>query len=107
MIMVIQPHNDLTSSASHTRQKSTNTAVSSSVDSQATATPSSASAEKNVQLSAQAQTIERLEAKIVSSEGTDTSKIEQIKQQIADGSYEVNSNRIAEKMLSQEAFLAG
>jgi negative regulator of flagellin synthesis FlgM len=107
MIMVIQPNNDLTSSANHTRQKSTNTAVSSSVDSQATAASSSANPEKNVQLSAQAQTIERLEAKIVASDGTDASKIEQIKQQIANGSYEIDSNRIAEKMLNQEALLGG
>jgi len=105
--MVIQPSNDLNSSASLTRQKSNASAVSSPADSQTAPASSSAGVEKNVQLSAQAQTIERLEAKIVAADGIDKSKVEQIKQQIANGSYEVNSHRVAEKMLDQEALLSG
>ena len=105
--MVIQPNTDL-SNASQARQKaasSSNAAPSPSSSTQGGERNSSASTEKNVQLSSQAQTIERLEAKILSSEGVDSAKVEDIKQQLADGSYQIDSGSIADKLLTQDALL--
>ncbi|MGS2717506.1 flagellar biosynthesis anti-sigma factor FlgM [Eionea flava] len=105
--MVIQPGNDLTSNTSQARHKAANQGVSSSLDKAQSASTSIASTEKNVQLSPEAQTIERLEAKITASEGVDSAKVEQIKQQIAEGSYEINSQRLAENIVNQDSLLGG
>lgn len=106
--MVIQPGNDLTANTSHARQKGLNQSVSSSTD-KTQAAPSSVvgDTEKNVQLSTQAQSIERLEAKITASDGVDTAKVEQIKQQIAEGSYTIDSQRLADNLLKQDQSLSG
>ncbi|MFT5422074.1 MAG: negative regulator of flagellin synthesis FlgM [Candidatus Endobugula sp.] len=61
---------------------------------------------KEVQLSQEAQVIERLETKIHHSEGTDTAKIDRIKQEIADGSYTVNSANIADQLMKQDELIA-
>ncbi|EGG94487.1 Negative regulator of flagellin synthesis flgM [gamma proteobacterium IMCC1989] len=104
--MVIQPNTDLTN-ASQARQKAASSATASPSDaSSSTAKNTEVAAEKNVQLSSQAQTIEKLEAKILSSEGVDSAKVEEIKQQIADGSYEMNSSNIADKLLAQENLMS-
>lgn len=103
--MVIQPGNDLTSNTSQARHKVANQGVSSSSEKATPAATPADSTEKNVQLSSQAQTIERLEAKITTSEGVDSAKVEQIKQQIAEGSYEVDSQRLAENILNQDSLL--
>jgi negative regulator of flagellin synthesis FlgM len=103
--MVIQPNTDLTN-ASQTRHKAaSNAPTSNSGAPQTDAKSSGASTEKSVQLSSQAQAIEKLEAKILSSDGVDRAKVDDIKQQIADGSYEINSGSIADKILAQETLL--
>jgi negative regulator of flagellin synthesis FlgM len=104
--MVIQPNTDLTN-ASQTRHKAASNAPTSTAGAPPSDTKSSgSSAEKSVQLSSQAQAIEKLEAKILSSEGVDKAKVEDIKQQIANGSYEMNSGSIADKILAQEKLLS-
>jgi negative regulator of flagellin synthesis FlgM len=103
--MVIQPNTDLTN-ASQTRHKAaSNTTTSASSVSQNDTKSSANGTEKSVQLSSQAQAFEKLEAKILSSEGVDKAKVEDIKQQISNGSYEINSGNIADKILAQERLL--
>jgi negative regulator of flagellin synthesis FlgM len=103
--MVIQPNTDLTN-ASQARHKAASNAPASPSDASSNAAQSNnVATERNVQLSSQAHTIEKLEAKILSSEGVDKAKVEEIKQQIADGSYEMNSSNIADKLLAQENLL--
>jgi negative regulator of flagellin synthesis FlgM len=104
--MVIQPNTDLTN-ASQTRNKAASNAPTSTSGMLQNDTKSSANGtEKNVQLSSQAQAIEKLEAKILSSDGVDKTKVEDIKQQLANGSYEMNSGNIADKILTQEKLLS-
>jgi negative regulator of flagellin synthesis FlgM len=106
--MVIHNNSDLTSNTStHSRHKA-GSANGPATKSDATSSPAETAVDNkptNVQLSQQAQTIERLETKIQHSEGVDTAKVDQLKQSIADGSYEVNNERLAEKLLNHENLL--
>lgn len=108
MIMVIHSNNDITSNANtHSRQKAGSAHLSNNKAEHSPASDKSTvnHAVKDVQLSQEAQTIKRLETKIQSSEGVDTAKVDHIKQQIADGSYEINSQRIADQLLTHDALL--
>lgn len=59
-------------------------------------------ADEQVQLSSQASTMQRVEAKIQSMPDVDMDKVERIKQQIANGEFAVNADRIAGKLLQEE-----
>ena len=106
--MVIHSNNDITSNANaHARQKagSANLSSNNASHSPAADKPVESNVAKDVQLSQEAQSIKRLETKIESSEGVDTAKVDHIKQQIADGNYEINSQSIAEQILKQDQLL--
>lgn len=109
--MVINTNTDLTSNTNtHSRHKTSGASVavdkaSSSADGGNLKHNSDAGV-KEVQLSQEAQIIERLETKINHSEGTDTAKIDRIKQEIADGSYTMNSANIAEQLMKQDELIA-
>lgn len=103
--MVIDPGNPNInkaglSSASTSGQKTKSTEGESQT--QTKGQPASSSTD-SVSLSSQAQAIGRLEQAVNQSQGVDEAKVEAIRQALADGSYQSNSNAIAEKMLSQEA----
>jgi len=105
MIMVIQSNNDVTSS-SLARQKASSAGIAGNQASkQSDQSPAVPAKQPEVQLSAEAKSIERLEGKIAASEGIDTAKIAQIKQQIADGSYEINNSAIADGLLQRDNML--
>jgi negative regulator of flagellin synthesis FlgM len=53
----------------------------------------------NVSLSDKAKNLKELEASIKSQPDVDKEKVERIKAAIADGSYSVNSEKVAQKML--------
>lgn len=62
--------------------------------------PGASSSEDSVELSPQAQTLKQLESKIIASADIDRAKVDSIRQAIADGSYTINSDNIADKMLA-------
>ncbi|MGH1472258.1 MAG: flagellar biosynthesis anti-sigma factor FlgM [Cellvibrionaceae bacterium] len=65
------------------------------------------SAEKDsVNLSPEAQALKRLEAQIQNSPDIDSEKVAAIKKAIADGNFQINVERIVERMLEQDAFLS-
>ncbi len=98
--MVIQSNNDVTSSTL-ARQKAHATGNNSNAVAKDTQANSPVD-KQEVSLSAEAKSIERLEAKIAASEGTDTAKIDLIKQKIADGSYVINSEAIADGLIERD-----
>ncbi|WP_439134124.1 flagellar biosynthesis anti-sigma factor FlgM [Pseudomaricurvus sp.] len=59
-----------------------------------------------VSLSSQAQQLSQLESKIQATPDVDTQRVADIKQAIADGTYEINPDRIAESMLAQDNFFS-
>ncbi|MAZ88287.1 MAG: flagellar biosynthesis anti-sigma factor FlgM [Cellvibrionaceae bacterium] len=59
-------------------------------------------AKPEVSLSSQAQTLNRLESNIQAADDVDSDRVAAIQKAIADGSFEINAERIAENMLSQD-----
>ena len=56
----------------------------------------------SVELSDQGQKLARMEAKLASVDEVDTVKVESIRQAIESGTYEINPQRIAEKLLDSD-----
>ena len=64
-----------------------------------------AGAKDSVSLTPQAQQFNKLQQKASNSSGVDSSKVNDIKKAIAEGKYEVNIQRLAEKLASFESDL--
>ncbi len=56
----------------------------------------------SVQLSQAARVMTELEAKVISSTDVDTAKVERLQQAVADGSYNIDPEKIADKMLGSD-----
>ncbi len=56
----------------------------------------------SVQLTDTAARLSELEAEVNAAEGVDIKRVEAIKEQIADGSYEVDADRIADALMTME-----
>lgn len=67
--------------------------------------PAGATAKDQVSLTPEAKQLRDLEAKVASMPEVDSNRVNQIKQQLANGSFEVNPERIASKMMSLERAL--
>ncbi|MBU3071144.1 flagellar biosynthesis anti-sigma factor FlgM [Aestuariicella sp. G3-2] len=65
-------------------------------------TPSQSVQKPEVSLSSQAQSLNQLESKIHATPDVDTQRVAEIKQALAEGTYEINPERIAERMLAQD-----
>ncbi|HEY5717047.1 MAG TPA: flagellar biosynthesis anti-sigma factor FlgM [Motiliproteus sp.] len=68
--------------------------------------PSSAPAE-TVKLSAEAQTLRKLEEQVAQLPDVDTDRVARIKQAIDDGAYKIDPERVAAKLLQLEDQLFG
>jgi negative regulator of flagellin synthesis FlgM len=100
--MVIDPNNSgpgrtSTSGASISRQKP---ATSSSNEN----LKQNGAESVSVSLSSEAKTLGRLEQAVHTSPDVDEQKVASIKQAVADGRYQIDANRIAERMLNQGGF---
>lgn len=59
----------------------------------------------SVDLSSRGQSLNRLEENLANTPDVDTARVENIKQAIAEGRFEVDAERIAENILNQEDLL--
>lgn len=66
-----------------------------------------AAGQDTVKLTDQAQSLSQLEQKISDAPDTNSSKVDSIKAAIMDGSYQINSDSIAKKLMSSETALFG
>lgn len=66
-------------------------------------TSQSAAADAEVSLSSQAQQLQAIEERLRELPEVDSARVEQIKQAIADGSYQIDSGRIADKLIAAES----
>ncbi len=62
-----------------------------------------APADSQVKLSSQAQQLQAIEERLRDLPEVDSARVEQIKQAIADGSYQPDSSRIADKLIALES----
>lgn len=100
--MVIDPGN-INKSGTNTQSAHTAKAKSPAVPERSPVEPSTSTASRDsVSLSSQAQSLARLEGAMKDSPDVDQSKVERIKQALAEGSYGVDSYSIADKMLSRD-----
>ena len=65
----------------------------------------SSTADRGVSLTDTAAKLQRLEAQIANQPVVDSQKVESVKKAIADGSFKIDSNRIADKMADFESLL--
>lgn len=100
--MIIDSNSGIYSSGGGAKTKSSAAAGASKDSSPTKATNAPQPEGRNVSLSNEAQTLNRLEAQINASPDIDAAKVAEIKQAIADGTFEINAERIAEKMLGQD-----
>ena len=66
---------------------------------------SAQSTSDNVVLTSQAQSLQKAVSAAMESDGVDVSKVEKLKQAINDGTYEINYESIASRMIEEEAEL--
>ncbi|MDC0663350.1 flagellar biosynthesis anti-sigma factor FlgM [Marinobacter sp. SS21] len=62
---------------------------------------------ENVKLSSQAKELKQLEQRLSSYPETDDDRIEQIKAALADGSYKIDAEKLAQKMLEMDESIFG
>ncbi|MCP4596067.1 flagellar biosynthesis anti-sigma factor FlgM [Neptuniibacter sp.] len=94
------------SQATTTRARTTeqgNSAPKSSSGSAPVQAPSSKG--DTVQLSDAAQTLQNVEKKLANTPDVDSARVERLKQEIESGSYQINAERVAEKMLNFDNLL--
>lgn len=58
-----------------------------------------------VNLSTTAQTLQNVEKKLANTPDVDSERVERLKQEIESGSYQINAERVAEKMLNFDNLL--
>jgi negative regulator of flagellin synthesis FlgM len=103
--MVIDPNNRLTNVSSNTARSRSASGLNQDSAGKADNAKEkpTASDGDSVLLSQEAQALKRLEAHINSSPDIDGARVAAIKRAIAEGKFEINVERIAEKMLQQDS----
>lgn len=91
----------------NTKSTSTKSAKSEESSSSSSASGTKTAGKDTVKLTDQALSLSQLEQKISEASDTNTSKVDSIKAAIMDGSYQINSDSIAKKLMNSETALFG
>ena len=86
-----------------TISSSHNSAQTNTIKNNSVTTGKSASAGESVQLSKDARQLQSVSQRLADMPSVNSDKVAQLKQAIADGSYQIDNERVASKMLSLEA----
>jgi negative regulator of flagellin synthesis FlgM len=103
--MVIDPNNGLNPANTGGARNRSAGGVTEKPDSAPTNSQAAPAAGDNVVLSTEAQTLNRLEAQINAAPEVNAARVAAIKEAIANGSFEINADRIAERMLDNDDML--
>ena len=103
--MVIDPNNRLPATSSNSARNKPADVDPSQGQKQAEPVENNDAGRDSVQLSPEAQALKRLEAQINASPDIDIGRVAAIKRAIAEGNFEINVERIAERMLQQDNLL--
>ena len=101
--MVIEPGNNSINTHSNASGKTKSPAPAESKVESATTTP--AKQAESVSLSSAAQSVAKLESEIAAVSDVDLEKVSSLKSAVDSGSYTVDSNTLAQKLLEQDGFL--
>lgn len=100
--MVIDPGNSGVNKSSVTTQGGSSSRAKPSEGNGPSAASAKPEAKDSVSLSAQAQELSRLESAAMNSADVDEAKVAAVKQALANGSYQIDAESIAQKMLDQD-----
>ncbi|NHN39467.1 flagellar biosynthesis anti-sigma factor FlgM [Pseudomaricurvus alcaniphilus] len=100
--MVIDSNSNIHSSSGSPRNRVDARGTDTKSSSQPESSGSQASSKPDVSLSTQARLLHKLESQISSSPDVNSDRVADIKRAIAEGSYQINPERIAERMLEQD-----
>jgi len=108
--MVIDPHNGVNpanSNIGNTRNKTASSSASGGIEggTHNAANGLEKQGQEQVSLSQEAKLLNRLEEKIATAPDIDNDRVAAIKLALENGTYEVNAERIAERILEQDEFL--
>lgn len=103
--MIIDPNNKLPTSGSNSTRSKAAGIGSQTEQKQSSSLEKVDSNHDRVQLSPEALALKRLEAQINASPDIDVGRVAAIKRAIAEGNFEINVERIAERMLQQDNLL--
>lgn len=95
----MQINNNGINTTTNSSQNSQKTSSSSKTDGNSSAPANSSD---NIELSPEARNLTELESKIIASADVDVKRVEEIKQAISDGTYKIDADSIATKMLSND-----
>lgn len=91
----LQPQNTRTANASRAANK----------QAQAQSQPNQAAPNDTVNLTPSAQNLQRLEQSLATTPAVDHNRVDSIRQALANGQYEINSQRIADQLLQSDQAL--
>jgi negative regulator of flagellin synthesis FlgM len=100
--MVIDPSNPSLNKTTSSTSGGSKLKPTPGVESSAGGKTTAQAAGDNVSLSQEAQVLGRVEQAMKNSPEVDEAKVSAIRQAIAEGRYQINSERIAERMLAQD-----
>ncbi|TQV84126.1 flagellar biosynthesis anti-sigma factor FlgM [Exilibacterium tricleocarpae] len=103
--MVINSNNGINPPGAEANRGKTGAAGNSTATAKSGAQATGGKDREDVVLSREAQALARLEARIQTTADVDTDKVDAIKAAIAGGRFEVNAERIAERLLQQDDLL--
>lgn len=100
--MVINPNTNINSSDGRVKSHSEARALDNKLAAKETGSQTTDSPNTDVSLSSQAQSLSKLESQINRSPEVNAERVAELKKAIADGSYQINPQRIAQRMLDQD-----
>ena len=94
--------NSLTQSSISTAGKKVQSAITVSAENQQQAAAPSPAAKESIEISSQAQLLSRLEAQIKDLPDVDQSRIDSLREQIDQGTYEIDDSSLAQRIIDLE-----
>ena len=103
--MVIDPNNIANTASAGAKNKAPSSESAAAVTKSNSEKPSSNASSDSVSLSAEAQSLGKLESSIAAEPEVDAAKVASIRNAIQSGQYQVNAEQIADKIIRQDSLV--
>jgi len=101
-LLPLKTLNSLTQSSISTAGKKSQSAITVSAENQQQAAAPSPAAKESIEISSQAQLLSRLEAQIKDLPEVDQSRVDALREQLNQGTYEINDSSLAQRIIDLE-----